>query len=56
MEVSNYLVDFFNYLVGSFVDEFLENPNGHRDKLINHPLMFAGYVQIAKTLKNKINH
>ncbi|MCM3257036.1 hypothetical protein M3664_04475 [Paenibacillus lautus] len=53
MEVSNYLVDFFNYLVGSFVDEFLENPNGHRDKLINHPLMFAGYVQIAKNFKEQ---
>ncbi|GAA0835977.1 DNA sulfur modification protein DndB [Bifidobacterium pullorum subsp. gallinarum] len=53
MEVLNYLVDFFNYLVGSFVDEFLENPNYHRSQLINHPLMFAGYVQIAKNFKEQ---
>ncbi|WP_106768031.1 DNA sulfur modification protein DndB [Paenibacillus faecalis] len=52
-EVSNYLVDFFNYLVGSFVDEFLLNPNDYRDTSINHPLMFAGYVQIAYNFKEQ---
>jgi DGQHR domain-containing protein len=50
-EVSNYLVDFFNYLVGSFVDEFLLNPSKYRDSLINHPLMFAAYVQVAKNFQ-----
>lgn len=51
IEVSEYLSDFFNYLVGSFVDEFLDNPNNYRETKINHPLMFAGYVQIAKNFK-----
>ncbi|MBT2759906.1 DNA sulfur modification protein DndB [Paenibacillus sp. ISL-20] len=53
IEVSEYLIDFFNYLVGSFVDEFLENPNDYRKTNINHPLMFAGYVQIAKNFKDE---
>ncbi|MGM1044817.1 MAG: DNA sulfur modification protein DndB [Bacillota bacterium] len=52
-EVSNYLVDFFNYLVGSFVDEFLLNPNEYRNTNINHPLMFAGYVQVAYNFKHQ---
>ncbi|MBX4152245.1 DNA sulfur modification protein DndB, partial [Paenibacillus lautus] len=53
IDVSEYLVDFFNYLVGSFVDEFLDNPNDHRQTYINHPLMFVGYVQIAKKFKEE---
>lgn len=52
-EVSEYLVDFFNYLVGSFVEEFLDDPNNFRHTYINHPLMFAGYVQIAKKFKEE---
>lgn len=52
-EISDYLVDFFNYLVGYYVDEFLINPNEHRKTYINHPLMFAGYVQIAKKMQEE---
>ncbi|MNN83268.1 hypothetical protein D3C81_2002910 [compost metagenome] len=52
-EVSEYLVDFFNHLVGYFVDEFLLNPNDFRKTYINHPLMFAGYVQIAKQMHDE---
>ncbi|MNK43726.1 hypothetical protein D3C87_624410 [compost metagenome] len=47
-EVSDHLIDFFNYLVGSFVDEFLLNPNEYRKTNINHPLVFLGYLQISK--------
>jgi hypothetical protein len=47
-EVSEYLITFYDYLMGSFVDEFLENPSDHKDSNINHPLMFIGYTVIAK--------
>lgn len=52
-EISDYLIDFFNYLVGHYVDEFLINPNEYRKTYINHPLMFAGYVQIAKKMQDE---
>lgn len=52
-EVSQYLIDFFNYLVGYYVDEFLINPNLYRKNYINHPLIFAGYVQLSKTMQEK---
>ncbi|KAA9007315.1 hypothetical protein F4V43_02180 [Paenibacillus spiritus] len=55
-EVSEYLIKFYNYLVGSYVDEFLENPNSHRESNINHPLMFIGYTVIAKYLINNDIH
>lgn len=48
IEISETLSRFFNYLAGSFVDEFLTNPNKYRDDNINHSLMFIGYVVIAK--------
>jgi hypothetical protein len=48
MEISEVLVKFFNYLAGSYVDEFITNPNKYRDENINHSLMFVGYVVIAK--------
>ena len=47
-EVSERLMKFFDYLVGSYVDEFLLNPNNYRDNNINHALMFIGYIVIAK--------
>ncbi|WP_211750459.1 DNA sulfur modification protein DndB, partial [Paenibacillus sp. Marseille-Q4541] len=50
-EVSKYLIDFFNYLLGSYVEEFLINPNEFRHSY-SHPLMFAGYVQIAKNMRD----
>jgi hypothetical protein len=48
MEMSETLTKFFNYLAGSYVDEFITNPNKYRDENINHSLMFVGYVVIAK--------
>ncbi|MNC13361.1 hypothetical protein D3C75_611060 [compost metagenome] len=47
-EVSEYLIKFFDYLTGSFVDEFLLNPQKYKDSNINHPLMFIGYTVISK--------
>ncbi|OMD87530.1 MULTISPECIES: DNA sulfur modification protein DndB [Paenibacillus] len=52
-EVSDYLIDFFAYLVSYYLDEFKLNPNEYRNTKINHPLMFIGYVQIAKMFKDE---
>lgn len=52
-EISDYLIDFFAYLVSYYLDEFKLNPNEHRHTKINHPLMFIGYVQIAKMFKDE---
>lgn len=47
-ETAEYLINYYDYLLGSFVDEFLENPAKYRETFINHPLMFIGYTVIAK--------
>lgn len=47
-ECSNYLIHFFTYLVGNFTEEFITNPDKYKYTYLNHPLMFAGYIQIAK--------
>lgn len=50
-KVSNYLVKIFNYLLGTFEDEFLINPNEYRSKsLINDNNMFIGYIIISRRL------
>lgn len=51
-ETSEYLINFYDYLLGSFVDEFLENPTKYRETFINHPLMFLGYTVIAKHFRD----
>lgn len=55
-ELSEYLITFYNYLVGSFTDEFLNNPQNYEDTNINHPLMFIGYTVIAKYFKDNEIH
>lgn len=50
-EIANYLIEFFNYLLGSYVEEFIMNPNNYRSTM-THPLMFAGYVSIAKEFRD----
>ncbi|MET3209744.1 UNVERIFIED_CONTAM: hypothetical protein ABIC26_002691 [Paenibacillus sp. PvR008] len=47
-DTAKYLIEFYGYLTSYYYDEFLGNPNAYRDNLINHPLMFLGYTQIAK--------
>jgi hypothetical protein len=48
-EVSDYLRNFFDYLVGSFPDQFLYNQDKYRQtSYINNQHMFAGYVVLAK--------
>ncbi|PYY28287.1 DNA sulfur modification protein DndB [Paenibacillus illinoisensis] len=48
IKVSDYLVEFFDYLVGNYVEEFSTNINKYRSTNINHPLIFIGYIVIAK--------
>lgn len=47
-EISKYLIEFFGFLIGYYAYEF------ESDKTtMNHPKMFAGYIQIAKCFKDK---
>ncbi|MEK4207158.1 DNA sulfur modification protein DndB [Paenibacillus sp. FSL R10-2788] len=48
-EIAQYLTDFFGYLIAYYVDEFKDTKTTY----INHPKMFAGYIQIAKIFKNE---
>lgn len=52
-EVAKYLTEFFGYLTGHFYDEFIANPNAYRKTYVNHPLMFLGYIQIAKNFRDQ---
>jgi hypothetical protein len=51
-EVSEYLTEFFNYLLGYFPNVFINQDRHKGDNFMNHPLMFAAYVRIAKHFKN----
>jgi hypothetical protein len=51
-EVADYLQNFFDYLIGSYPDEFLNNQDKYRQtSYINNQHMFAGYVVLAKRLQ-----
>ncbi|QSF43287.1 ParB N-terminal domain-containing protein [Paenibacillus tianjinensis] len=52
-EISQYLIEFFGYLISYYVDEFKMNPKLCKQIYINHPQMFAGYIQIAKIFKDE---
>lgn len=54
-ETSEYLEKFFNYLIGYYPEEFLLNPSVYKNTYINHPLMFVGYIKLAKKLQDD-NH
>lgn len=50
-KVSAYLVKFFNILMGTYENEFLNNPQEYRNKsLINNNNFFVGYIVLAKRL------
>lgn len=51
-EVAAYLGDVFDYLIGSYYDEFVEKMNKHRNSY-SHPLMFVGYITIGKIMYDK---
>jgi hypothetical protein len=48
-EVSTYLGEFFDYLLGSFPDVFIKRPEYYRqNSYITNPNIFIGYVALAK--------
>lgn len=51
MDVGDYLVDFFNYLIGIYPEEFISNIEETRNlSLINENSMFAGYIVLARRM------
>lgn len=54
MDLSGYLIKFFDYLIGSFPDAFLNNIEQVREhSLINNNVTFAGYIVLARRMKEK---
>ncbi len=54
IEVSEYLEKFFNYLIGSFPDEFMLNQNKYREiSFINNQYIFSGYVVLARRFRDE---
>ena len=55
-ELTNYLVDFFNELVGLYPNELKNDITASkRDSFINHKNMFIYYLVIAKKIQDKYN-
>lgn len=55
-DISDYLIEFFNELVGIFPEELKLNIKENRNKnYINHSNMFVYYLTIAKEIQNKSN-
>ncbi|NMI04833.1 hypothetical protein HF638_12650 [Paenibacillus sp. SZ31] len=52
IKTSNYLNDFFTYLVGSYPDEFSIDANKRKTPIMSHPLMFIGYIVLSKFMKD----
>jgi DNA-sulfur modification-associated len=54
MEVAAYLTEFFDYLLGTYHEAFIDNVEKIKEKsLINTNNMFAGYVVLAKRMKDE---
>lgn len=54
--ISDWLVDFFNYLMGLYVDEFIINVKETRKhSIINHKNMFYAYISLSAQLYNNDN-
>lgn len=54
MEVAEYLIEFFDYLLGSYPDAFITDYNSvNKKSLINANPMFAGYIVLAKRMKDE---
>lgn len=54
MELSEYLVEFFDYLIGKYKEQFITNVDKIRkDSLINANAMFVGYLVLAKRMKEE---
>jgi hypothetical protein len=54
MEVGDYLTKFFDYLIGTYQDEFINNLSEIRNKsIIAQNNTFAGYVVLARRMKEE---
>ena len=54
LELAEYLTRFFDMLIGSYPDAFMENIEEIREKsLINNNNTFAGYIVLAKRMKEE---
>jgi hypothetical protein len=50
--VADYLTDFFNYIIGSYPEVFINNVTEYRkNTIMNDNNMFAGYIVLAKRLQ-----
>ncbi|GGH46508.1 hypothetical protein GCM10008014_09210 [Paenibacillus silvae] len=52
IKTSNYLNDFFTYLVGSYPEEFSIDADKRKTPIMSHPLMFIGYIVLSKFMKD----
>jgi hypothetical protein len=51
MDVGDFLVDYFNILLGSFSEDFLDNPVDSKKKsLLTENSMFVGYIVLARKM------
>jgi hypothetical protein len=56
MEISNWIVEFTNYLIGLYPDEFLfKVEKTKKNSYINHKNMFMGYIALSKRLYQNNN-
>lgn len=54
LDVADYLTKFFDYLIGSFADEFIKNVKETRKtSIISDNNMWAGYVVLARRLQEE---
>ncbi|MEM4994850.1 DNA sulfur modification protein DndB [Priestia sp. SB1] len=53
-DISEELIAFFDYLVDAFPEEFITNyQETYKESAINDPNMFAGYIVLAKRMRNE---
>jgi hypothetical protein len=51
--VARWIVEFTDYLMGLYVDEFINNPYEiKKTSVINHKNMFYGYIALSAKLQN----
>ena len=51
--ISNWIVEFTDYLMGSYIKEFITNPYEiKKNSMINHKNMFYGYIALSSELYN----
>lgn len=55
-KLSNYLIEFFNYVIGLNVVDFVDDLNlSKKNSVITYPLMFVGYLSVAKQWQDDNN-